>query len=90
VATVELFAGGGFMRISLEASDLLTPKPEPPKRDEIDHFSDASRRRMMDYLAKVDYSQIPFWLELTCHTPSRRKNGDENSARLEAVRILNH
>jgi hypothetical protein len=65
VATVELFAGAGFMRVSLEASDLLTPKPEPPKRGEIDHFSDASRRRMMDYLAKVDYSQVPFWLDLT-------------------------
>lgn len=65
VATVQLFAGAGFMRVSLEVSDLLTLKPKPPKRGAIDHFSDASRRRMMDYLAKVDYSKIPFWLDLT-------------------------
>src|ERR1039457_3119525 len=54
VGTVELFAGAGFMRVCLEASDLLTPKPKPPERGEINHFSDASRRRMIDLLAKVD------------------------------------
>ena len=65
VATVELFAGAGFMRVNLETADLLTAKPKPPPRGEINHFSDASRRRMIDLLAKVDFTHIPFWVDLT-------------------------
>src|SRR5580704_8583380 len=57
VAQVELYAGAGFMRVSLETADFLQPSLNPGKRGMVTHFSDASRRRMMDLLAKMDYAQ---------------------------------
>jgi len=65
VATVELYAKAGFMRVNLETADMLRVSPKPPLRGEIDHFSNASRRRMIDLLAKVDFTCVPFWVDLT-------------------------
>jgi hypothetical protein len=65
VAFVELFAGAGFMKVKLETADFLQPSYRPEKRGLVTHFSDDSRRRMMDLLAKVDYAQVPLWLDLT-------------------------
>jgi hypothetical protein len=65
VARVELYAGAGFMAVNLETADFLQPSYNPGKRGFVTHFSDASRRRMMDTLAKMDYSQVPLWLDLT-------------------------
>jgi len=65
IAYVELFAGAGFLKVKLETSDFLQLTATSEKRGVINHFSDASRRRMLDLLAKVDYGQIPLWMDLT-------------------------
>ena len=65
VAHVELYAGAGFMKVKLETADFLQPSCDSSKRGLVTHFSDASRRRMLDLLAKVDYSKVPLWLDLT-------------------------
>jgi hypothetical protein len=71
IATLELFAATGFMKVKLEAADFLRPSNDPEKRGIVTHFSDASRRRMTDLLAKVDHSQIPLQPPLEA-TGSRR------------------
>jgi len=53
------------MAVSLETADFLQPSYNPGKRGFVMHFSDSSRRRMMDLLAKMDYSQVPLWVDLT-------------------------
>jgi hypothetical protein len=53
------------MAIKLEPCDAFAVKPQPEKRGEITHFTDASRRRMLDLLAKVLYTALPFWMDLT-------------------------
>lgn len=65
VAHVELYAGAGFMKLKLETADFLQPTCDSSKRGLVTHFSDASRRCIMDLLAKVDYAQVPLWLDLT-------------------------
>ena len=65
VATVELFKGGGYMAVNLEPCYAFALQPRPEKRGEITHFTDASRRRMLDLLAKVLYASLPFWMDLT-------------------------
>jgi hypothetical protein len=65
VAFVELFAGAGFMKVKLEPADFLQIDGFSEKRGIVTHFSDSSRRRMMDLLAKMDYSQVPLWVDLT-------------------------
>jgi len=41
------------------------------KARRITHFTDASRRRMLDLLAKVIYAALPFWMDLTTRTISQ-------------------
>jgi hypothetical protein len=53
------------MAVNLQPSDLLTVNSPPAKRGEVTHFSGASRRRMMDLLAKIDAKQIPYFVSLT-------------------------
>ena len=65
VATVELFKGAGYMAVNLAPCDAFTVKPCPEKRGEITHFTNASRRRMLDLLAKVLNASLPFWMDLT-------------------------
>jgi hypothetical protein len=65
VATVEVFKGAGYLAVNLEPCDAFAVKPQPEKRGEITHFTDASRRRMLDLLAKVLYAALPFWMDLT-------------------------
>jgi hypothetical protein len=65
VAQVELYAGAGFMKVKMEPADFLQPTCPAAKRGLVTHFSDASRRRMMDLLAKVEEKQVPLWLDLT-------------------------
>ncbi len=65
VATVEVFKGAGYLAVNLESCDAFAVKPQPEKRGEITHFTDASRRRMLDLLAKVLYAALPFWMDLT-------------------------
>jgi len=65
VATVELFKGGGYMAVNLAPVNAFAVNPCPEKRGEITHFTNASRRRMLDLLAKVKYSALPFWVDLT-------------------------
>lgn len=53
------------MAVKLEPCDAFAVKAQPEKRGEITHFTDASRRRMLDLLAKVIYAALPFWMDLT-------------------------
>src|SRR5471030_3157858 len=57
VASVELFKGASFLSVKLQTD---APKHgKPPKRGEVHGFTDASRRRMLDLMAKVEVSQVP-------------------------------
>jgi hypothetical protein len=40
-------------------------RSKPPKRGDIRGFSDASRRRMLDLMAKIELSQVPLFVTLT-------------------------
>ncbi len=61
-ASVEVFRGASFLRVQLHSSG---PEPTPPVRGEITHFTNAARRRMLDLMAKIDASLIPFFVTLT-------------------------
>lgn len=65
VASVEMFRGAGFIAVRLPPVYRIEPPDAPSKRGEITSFSDGSRRRMMDVLAKIQWDAIPFWADLT-------------------------
>ena len=53
------------MAVKLEKADFLQIAHNAGKRGIVTQFSDASRRRRIDLLAKMDYSQVLLWLDLT-------------------------
>lgn len=63
LASVEFFKGASFLSVRLETDAPLQSKP--PKRGEVNEFSAASRRRMLDLLAKIEVSQVPLFVTLT-------------------------
>jgi hypothetical protein len=65
VATIQLFKGAGLLSVHLESCDALALRPAPSKRGVVTFFSPASRRRMLDLLAKVDFKQNPLFVGLT-------------------------
>lgn len=62
-ASIELYRGASFLRVKVEKDRQISEPPET--RGEITEFSDAARRRMLDFMAKIDCSLIPLFVTMT-------------------------
>ena len=62
-ASIEFYEGSNFLKVSRNRPP--SPQKEPHLRGEVKKFSEASRRRMMDTMAKVKLDAIPKFVTLT-------------------------
>jgi hypothetical protein len=61
-ASIEFYRGASLLRVRIEGD---RQQQKPPKRGEITRFSDSSRRRMLDFMAKIDSALVPLFVTLT-------------------------
>lgn len=62
-ASIELYRGAGFLRVRVQRDRRFHAPPKP--RGEVTEFTDPARRRMLDFLAKINTSLIPIFVTLT-------------------------
>ncbi len=62
VASVILYRNASFPQVRLRTS---IQQAKPPKRGEVQRFSDKSRRRMMEAQAKLRRDELPWFVTLT-------------------------
>lgn len=62
-ASIEFYRGASYLKVQIE-KDPEQSKP-PKKRGEVTEFTAASRRRMLDFMAKIDNTLIPLFVTLT-------------------------
>ena len=61
-AWIEFYAGASLLRVTFEKGEMQS---KPPPRGKIKGFTEASRRCLMDLMATIDASIIPFFVTLT-------------------------